>query len=56
MIGRTAFLITLATLSASPALAQAGTTIPEPSDALLFGMGLAGLMIGRYFARRKPGE
>ncbi|WP_088307032.1 PEP-CTERM sorting domain-containing protein [Novosphingobium sp. B 225] len=56
MIGRTTFLITLVSLSASPALAQAGTTIPEPSDALLFGLGLAGLVIGRHFARRKPGE
>lgn len=43
-------------LAASPALAQAGASIPEPSDALLFGLGFAGLVIGRMFARRKPDE
>ena len=43
-------------LSASPALAQAGSTIPEPSDMALLGLGLAGLVIGRYAARRKPDE
>ena len=41
--------------TAGPALAQAsgGTAIPEPSDATLFAIGLAGLIIGRRVARRK---
>ncbi len=46
--------------AASPALAQAATQasarIPEPSDLTLLGIGLAGLVIGRYAARRKPGD
>ena len=38
---------------ASPAFAQAGTAIPEPSNLALFGIGLAGLVIGRQVAKRR---
>lgn len=43
---------------AGAALAQAtsttgGTAVPEPTDAALFAIGLAGLIIGRRVARRK---
>ncbi len=55
MIGRT--IITLAALmAAAPALAQSGASVSEPSDALLFGLGFAGLIIGRWAARHKPGD
>ena len=42
-------------LTAGHALAQAsgGTAIPEPTDGVLFAIGLAGLIIGRRVARRK---
>lgn len=41
--------------TAGTALAQAsgGTAIPEPTDATLFAIGLAGLIIGRRVAKRK---
>ncbi|MCC6926610.1 PEP-CTERM sorting domain-containing protein [Novosphingobium sp.] len=39
---------------ASPALAAGGFSIPEPSDLALLGMGLAGLIIGRQVARKRP--
>ena len=40
---------------AAPAAAQAGTSIPEPSDMLLLGMGVLGLILGRRGGRsRKP--
>lgn len=38
---------------AAPALAQAGIAIPEPSNLALFGIGLAGLVIGRQVAKRR---
>ena len=38
---------------ATPALGQAGTAIPEPSNLALFGIGLAGLVIGRHVARHR---
>ncbi len=61
MIGRSLSLLIPASLagvflSAAPAMAQAGSSIPEPSDMALLGMGLAGLVIGRWAARRKPDE
>lgn len=55
MLGRTLIALS-ALLAAAPALAQSGTSIPEPSDALLFGLGFAGLVIGRWAARHKPGD
>ncbi|MBN8501284.1 MAG: PEP-CTERM sorting domain-containing protein [Sphingomonadales bacterium] len=42
-------------LTASPALAQsAGSVVPEPSSVALFGLGIAGLVIGRHFSGRRP--
>lgn len=38
---------------AGPALAASGTSIPEPNDLLLLGLGLAGLIIGRQASRKK---
>jgi len=41
-------------ITGGPALAQtAGTAVPEPSDGMLFAVGLAGLIVGRRVARRK---
>lgn len=40
--------------SASPALASNGVTIPEPTDIALFAMGVMGLVIGRYGAKKRP--
>lgn len=61
MIGRSLSLLIPASLVgtfllSAPAMAQAGLSIPEPSDVTLLGMGLAGLVIGRWAARRKPDE
>ena len=61
MSGRNLFRLIPASLAgallfSAPAMAQSGFTIPEPSDMTLFGLGLAGLLIGRYAARRKPDE
>ena len=53
MILRSAVLAWTA-LAASPAFAAGGTDIPEPSAPLLFGLGVAGLLIGRHAAKRKP--
>ncbi len=39
-------------LMASPAAAQA-QAVSEPSDLMLFGLGVAGLVIGRMAAGRK---
>ncbi len=52
---RTFFAFVVLALNAGPALAQAngGTAIPEPSDGVLFAIGLAGLIIGRRVAKRK---
>ncbi|WP_374408251.1 PEP-CTERM sorting domain-containing protein [Pelagerythrobacter sp.] len=40
-------------LIAAPVQAGAGTPIPEPSNLALFGLGLAGLVIGRRMAARR---
>ena len=40
-------------LMASPALAEGGTAIPEPSNWALFAMGVAGVLIGRFGARKR---
>lgn len=55
MIGRTVICLSML-FAATPAMAQSGVSIPEPSDALLFGLGFAGLVIGRWAAQRRPGE
>lgn len=44
--------IIVGSLMATPALAQASMSIPEPSAAVLLGLGVAGLLIGRRVARR----
>ncbi|MGB7372570.1 hypothetical protein [Pontixanthobacter sp.] len=39
---------------ASPALASAsGARVSEPSNIALFGLGLVGLVVGRYVSRRR---
>ena len=38
-------------LIATPALAQTGLSVPEPNAAVLFALGVAGLLIGRRAAR-----
>lgn len=38
---------------ATPAQAAAGTPLPEPSNLALFGLGLAGLVIGRRMAAKR---
>lgn len=40
-----------ALLAAAPAAAQDGTAIPEPSNWALFGLGVAGVLIGRFGLR-----
>ena len=55
MFGRSLTPALFAILFASPALAQSGgSSIPDPSGIALFGMGLAGVIIGRHFSRRRP--
>jgi hypothetical protein len=44
-----------ALLAASTAAYAAGSTvIPEPTDLVLFSMGVLGLVIGRRVARKRP--
>jgi hypothetical protein len=40
---------------AAPVLADTGTAVPEPSSLVLFGLGVAGVIIGRKggYSRRK---
>lgn len=53
MPGRTLSALLLSLLAALPAHAQsASAAVPEPSGIALFGMGLAGIIIGRRLARR----
>jgi hypothetical protein len=41
--------VSLLALAATPVWAAgAGTAVPEPADFALFGVGLAGLVIGRF--------
>jgi len=39
---------------ATPAWAKGWIAIPEPTDLTLFALGVAGLIVGRMAARRKP--
>ena len=39
---------------ASPALAQSFVKIPEPTDMALFGLAIAGLVVGRRSSRVPP--
>ncbi len=38
----------------APAYAAGSIQIPEPTDLLLFSMGVLGLIVGRQAARKKP--
>lgn len=38
---------------ASPAVAQAGTQIPEASSLTLFALGVAGVLLGRRLAQKR---
>jgi hypothetical protein len=49
-------LILLAMAAATPAFANTGTTIPEPSDIGLFALAVAGLILGRSISRRPPAD
>lgn len=40
-------------LLASPAWAEGGTAIPEPSNWALFALGVAGVLIGRIGSRKR---
>lgn len=55
---RTISITALSVFAAEPAFARIGAQIPEPSNMALFGLGLAGLIVGRFIARgkRKPDE
>jgi len=40
--------------SATAAQAAGSTVIPEPTDLVLFSMGVLGVIVGRQIARKKP--
>jgi hypothetical protein len=52
MIRGYSFLILLT--SSTAALAQEGIKIPEPTDIALFGLAVAGLIIGRRSSKAPP--
>ncbi len=41
-------------LATSPAFAQVGASVPEPSNIALFSLGVLGLILGRRGGRSKP--
>lgn len=45
--------ITALLFAASPALAEGGTAIPEPSNWALFALGVTGVLIGRFGSRKR---
>jgi hypothetical protein len=56
-MGKAAINLTIsaiALLAASPAWASGGMAIPEPTDITLLALGLAGVIIGRRGAKRRP--
>jgi hypothetical protein len=53
---RLAGLALMAGSIASPAAAAEWMAIPEPGHPWLFALGVAGLVVGRRAARRKPPE
>lgn len=40
-------------VASSPAYAASGIPLPEPSSMLLFGLGVAGVAIGRKFSSKR---
>ena len=57
MVVRILSSLFVAALAAGPALAQSGSSvIPEPSTMVLFGLGVAGVVLGRHYAARRPDE
>ena len=40
-------------VSATPACASGGTPLPEPSSLFLLGIGVAGVVVGRRFSRKR---
>ncbi len=52
-ISRIAGLLALAVM-ASPAWAQGSIKIPEPTDIALFGLAVAGLIVGRRSSKVPP--
>lgn len=49
----TALILTLSGIT--PALADSSSAVPEPSTLMLFGLGVAGVMIGRRGGRKPRG-
>ena len=49
-------LLAIALLLPAPALAQAAAQVPEASALTLFGLGIAGIIIGRRLSLRKSDE
>lgn len=48
-------ILSLIMLAAPAQAATMGAQIPEPSNLALFGLGLTGLIIGRYAAKNRKG-
>lgn len=46
----------LALTLASPVWASPGISIPEPTDLTLFALAFAGLVVGRYAAKRRKND
>jgi hypothetical protein len=40
--------------AATPAMASGSSAVPEPNNLVLLGMGVAGLVMGRRAAKRRP--
>ncbi len=45
--------LVLSIAAATPASEAGGITIPEPIDLSLFALGVVGLLVGRYAAKRR---
>lgn len=57
MVARALTLLLGSAAALTPAMAQSvGSVVPEPSAIALFGLGVAGLIIGRHYASRRPDE